>query len=846
MNEEIRYDNQKIVDVEISTEIRKAFLDYSMSVIVSRALPDVRDGLKPVHRRILYAMYKNGLYPTSPYRKCATTVGDVLGHYHPHGDASVYDAMVRLAQTFSMRHILVDGHGNFGSIDGDPPAAYRYTESRLSKTALKMLDDIKKDTVDWAPNFDDTENEPTVLPARFPNLLVNGSSGIAVGMATNIPPHNMREVVEGMCCLIDNPEAELEDIMQHIKGPDFPTAGIIMGAKGIREAYSTGRGKIYVRARAEIVETKGDRFKIVVTEIPYGVNKARLITRIADLVKEKRLEGVADIQDYSDRRGMHIEVTVKRDANAQVVLNNLYKLTDMQVTFGAILLALDDGVPKVMNLKQILEKYIVFQKDIIKRRTEFDLKKAQERAHILEGLAKAIDIVDDVIATIRACKGGQAEAKQAIMDKFGFDDPQASAIVAYRLGQLAGLEIEKIINELEDLHARIKDYLDILAHETRILDIIKEESREIAEKFGDERRTEISAFTGDVDDEDLIPVEDCILTLTERGYMKRQTVDTYRAQNRGGKGIMGMSRREEDYAKTMFACSTHDFVLIFTNKGKVFKMKGYQIPEASRTSKGMNVVNLLPLEQDETVSAMVKIPEEEDRAYLCMVTRNGIIKRTAINQYEHIRKSGIIAINLDEGDELCWVDITDGERELIVATHDGMAICFKESDARLIGRTARGVKAIQLKDGDYVVGFAVSVEGKQLLTVSETGYGRKSEFSDYRVQSRAGKGLINYRTAQFGKVAMIAPVDDENDVIMITTDGIVIRTHADQISDVKRPGKGVKVMRVNDGERIATLSIVDKYEEEEEVDGEAPQTDENGEETVQTPENGETEEPSAE
>ncbi|MBQ8981560.1 MAG: DNA gyrase subunit A [Eubacterium sp.] len=846
MNEEIRYDNQKIVDVEISTEIRKAFLDYSMSVIVSRALPDVRDGLKPVHRRILYAMYKNGLYPTSPYRKCATTVGDVLGHYHPHGDASVYDAMVRLAQTFSMRHILVDGHGNFGSIDGDPPAAYRYTESRLSKTALKMLDDIKKDTVDWAPNFDDTENEPTVLPARFPNLLVNGSSGIAVGMATNIPPHNMREVVEGMCCLIDNPEAELEDIMQHIKGPDFPTAGIIMGAKGIREAYSTGRGKIYVRARAEIVETKGDRFKIVVTEIPYGVNKARLITRIADLVKEKRLEGVADIQDYSDRRGMHIEVTVKRDANAQVVLNNLYKLTDMQVTFGAILLALDDGVPKVMNLKQILEKYIVFQKDIIKRRTEFDLKKAQERAHILEGLAKAIDIVDDVIATIRACKGGQAEAKQAIMDKFGFDDPQASAIVAYRLGQLAGLEIEKIINELDDLHARIKDYLDILAHETRILDIIKEESREIAEKFGDERRTEISAFTGDVDDEDLIPVEDCILTLTERGYMKRQTVDTYRAQNRGGKGIMGMSRREEDYAKTMFACSTHDFVLIFTNKGKVFKMKGYQIPEASRTSKGMNVVNLLPLEQDETVSAMVKIPEEEDRAYLCMVTRNGIIKRTAINQYEHIRKSGIIAINLDEGDELCWVDITDGERELIVATHDGMAICFKESDARLIGRTARGVKAIQLKDGDYVVGFAVSVEGKQLLTVSETGYGRKSEFSDYRVQSRAGKGLINYRTAQFGKVAMIAPVDDENDVIMITTDGIVIRTHADQISDVKRPGKGVKVMRVNDGERIATLSIVDKYEEEEEFDGEAPQTDENGEETVQTPENGETEEPSAE
>ena len=509
-----------------------------------------------------------------------------------------------------------------------------------------------------------------------------------------------------------------------------------------------------------------------------------------------------------------------------MVLNNLYKMTDMQVTFGAILLALDDGVPKVMNLKQILEKYIVFQKDIIRRRTLFDLKKAQERAHILEGLAKAIDIVDEVIATIRACRGGQSEAKQAIMDKFGFDDPQASAIVAYRLGQLAGLEIEKILNELDDLHAKIKDYTDILANEQRILDIIKAESREIADKYGDERRTEISAFTGDVDDEDLIPVEDCILTLTEKGYMKRQTVDTYRAQNRGGKGIMGMSRREEDYAKTMFACSTHDFVLIFTNRGKVFKLKGYQIPEASRTSKGMNVVNLLPLENGETVSAMVKIPKEEERAYLCMVTRGGVIKRTAIDQYTHIRKTGIIAINLDEGDELCWVDVTDGERQLVVATHDGMAISFMESDARLIGRTARGVRAIQLKEGDYVVGFAVAVAGKELLTVSETGYGRKSSYDDYRVQSRGGKGLINYRTEQFGKVAMIAPVDDENDVIMITTDGIVIRTHAEQISSFKRPSKGVRVMRVNDGERLATLSIVDKYEEEESEETELPEQSE--------------------
>lgn len=828
---EIRYDNQKIVDVEISTEIRKAFLDYSMSVIVQRALPDVRDGLKPVHRRILYAMYDNNLYPTNPYRKCATTVGEVLGHYHPHGDASVYDAMVRLAQSFSMRHPLVDGHGNFGSIDGDPPAAYRYTESRMSKISMKMVEDIKKDTVDFAPNFDDTGKEPTVLPARFPNLLVNGSSGIAVGMATNIPPHNMNEVIEGMCCLIDNPDAQLEDLMTYIKGPDFPTGGIIMGTRGIKEAYATGKGKIYVRAKAEIIETKGDRYKIVITEIPYGVNKARLITKIAELVKDKRLEGVADVQDYSDRRGMHIEVVVKRDANAQVVLNNLYKMTDMQVTFGAILLALDDGVPKILTLKEILEKYIVFQKDIVTRRTKFDLNKAQERAHILEGLAKAIDIVDEVIAAIRACKGGQAEAKQAIMDKFGFDEPQANAIVAYRLGQLAGLEIEKIMNELDELHERIKDFLDILAHEERINEIVKSEARAIGEKFGDERRTEISAFSGDVDDEDLIPVEECILTLTEKGYMKRQTVDTYKAQNRGGRGISGMSRREEDVAKTMFACSTHDFILLFTNKGKVFKMKGYEVPESSRTSKGMNVVNILPLENGEQISAMVKVPQEEDRTYLCMMTRNGIIKRTALSEYDHIRKTGIIAINLDEGDELSWVDITDGERNLIVATHDGMSICFRESDARLIGRTARGVKAITLSEGDYVVGFAVEREGYTLLTVSETGYGRKSEFGDYRIQSRGGKGLINYRASQYGKVAMIAPVCSDNDVIMISSDGIIIRTPADQISSFQRPSKGVKVMRVNDGERVATLSVVDKFEEEEDETAEdtSTETTENGE-----------------
>lgn len=834
-HDHIDYSNQKIIDVEISKEIRGAFLDYSMSVIVARALPDVRDGLKPVHRRILYAMYNTGLYPDKPYRKCATTVGEVLGHYHPHGDASVYDALVRMAQDFSLRHPLVDGHGNFGSVDGDPAAAYRYTEARMSKISLKMLDDIKKDTVNWVSNFDDTELEPEVLPTKFPCLLINGSSGIAVGMATNIPPHNMKEVAEGICCLIDNPDAQLEDIMQYIKGPDFPTYGIIMGSKGIKEAYSTGRGKIIIRARAEIIETKGDRYKIVVSELPYGVNKRRLIEKIADLCKEKRIEGIADIQDYTDRHGMHIEITIKRDANAQVVLNNLYKMTEMQSTFGVILLALDNGVPKILTLKEILHKYIKFQEEIITRRTRYYLRKAQEREHILEGLAKALDIVDDVIATIRACRGGQSEAKQAIMDKFGFDDPQAAAIVAYRLGQLAGLEIEKIMNELHELQEKIKDYNDILSNEYRVLEIIKTEIREVADKYGDERRTEISAFTGDVEDEDLIPVEDCILTLTEKGYIKRQTVDTYKAQNRGGKGIMGMSRREEDVAKNMFTCSTHDEILIFTNKGKVFKLKGYQIPEASRTSKGMNVINLLQIEQDERVTAMVKVPKDSESEYLCMVTRKGIIKRTALSQYDHIRKTGIIAINLDEGDELCWVELTDGERKLIVATHDGMSICFKESDARLIGRTARGVKAIQLDEGDYVVGFAVAVDDMQLLTVTETGYGRRSKFEDYRVQGRAGKGIINYYTDKYGKVAMIAPVMEENDVIMITSDGIVIRTHADQISSINRGGKGVKVMSVKDGEKVATIGIVERANDEDNSDEAQTETETEGSEKA--PEN---------
>ncbi|MCD7723878.1 MAG: DNA gyrase subunit A [Clostridiales bacterium] len=833
-NEEIvRYDNQKILDVEISSEVRTAFLDYSMSVIVQRALPDVRDGLKPVHRRILYTMYENNLYSDRAYRKCADTVGAVLGRYHPHGDASVYDAMVRLAQWFSMRYMLVDGHGNFGTIDGDPAAAYRYTESRMSKISMKMLSDIDKDTVDFSPNYDDRLKEPDVLPTRFPNLLVNGSSGIAVGMATKIPTHNLKEVIDGVNCLIDNPDATVDDLMQHIKGPDFPTAGIIMGTKGIRDAYATGRGKIYIRARAEIVEDKSDRFKIIITELPYQVNKAELIISIANLVKEKRIEGIADIKDYSNRKGMQIEILLKRDANAQVVLNNLYKYTQMQITFGAIMIALVNGAPKLLTLKEMLQNYIDFRKEIITRRTNFELKKMKERAHVLEGLARAIDIVDEIIATIRACKGGQAEAKQELINKFEFDEVQAAAIVAFRLGQLAGLEIEKILNELSELHEKIADCENILQNEARILDIIKIESQEIVDKFSDDRKTEIAAMAGSVDDEDLIPVEESILTLTNKGYMKRMTVDTYKAQNRGGRGIMGMSRREEDVAKTMFSCSSHDVIFIFTNKGKVFKKKAYEIPASSRTSKGINVVNLLPLEKDETVSTMVKIPTEKERQFLCMVTRRGVIKRTNISAYNNIRQNGIIAINLDEADELAYVEITDGRRKLVVATHDGKSICFDENDARLIGRTARGVRAIMLEEGDYVVGFAASLDGYTLLTVSETGYGRKSLFDDYRVQSRGGKGTINYKTEQYGKVAMIAPVREDEDVVMITSDGIVIRMHVDQISLFHRTSKGVKVMRINDGEKLATISVVERLEESNDAESDAGNATEKEDEATQ-------------
>ncbi len=815
-------EEQNIINVEINKEMRKSFLDYSMSVITARALPDVRDGLKPVHRRILYTMYENSLYPDKPHRKCADTVGSVLGRYHPHGDASVYDAMVRLAQDFSMRYVLVDGHGNFGSVDGDPPAAYRYTESRMSKIALEMLTNIDKDTVDFTTNYDDRLKEPTVLPSRYPNLLANGSTGIAVGMATNIPPHNLGELVDGICCVIDNPEAELDEIMQHIQGPDFPTSGIIMGRAGIRAAYATGRGKIALRGRAEIVENeKTGRFQIIITELPYQVNKARLIESIADLHKDKRIEGLSDINDYSSKRGggMRIVIDLKRDANPQVVLNQLYQMTQLQISYGIIQLALVNGEPKVLTLKQIIEEYIKFQCEIITRRTQYDLNKAQAREHILEGLARAIDIVDEIIATIRACKGGQAEAKVAIMEKFDFDDPQATAIVAFRLGQLAGLEIQKIIAERDELRIKIAEYLEILGSEARVKEILKDELSVIGKKFGDERRTEISNVLGEVDIEDLIAEEDCVFTLTKMGYIKRQPVETYQVQRRGGKGIKGMSRREEDYAESMFICSSHDYILFFTSEGKMYRLKGYEIPEGTRTSKGMNIVNILPITAEEKVTAMLRVPDfGEDKYFLCMATKNGVIKRTELDAYRNIRKSGIIAINLDEGDELRWVKLTDGEQNLMVATRKGMSICFNEKDARAIGRTARGVRAITLGDGDEVVGMVIFGDEGKVLTISEKGYGRRSDVSNYRVQNRGGKGLTNYHTEQYGEVCAIEMVDETQDIIMISSDGIIIRLPAEQVRECNRPSKGVILMKTKEGEKVVTISLAEHEEEMEETE----------------------------
>ena len=824
----------KLINVNIEREMKKSFLDYSMSVIVSRALPDVRDGLKPVHRRILYTMYENGLEPNKPYRKCADTVGSVLGKYHPHGDASVYDAMVRLAQDFSMRAPLVDGHGNFGSVDGDPPAAYRYTESRMSRMATKMLTDIDKDTVDFTGNYDDRLKEPVVLPSKYPNLLVNGSVGIAVGMATNIPPHNLRETVEAVCCLIDNPEATLDELMEHIKGPDFPTGGIIMGRAGIRAAYATGRAKLIVRSRAEIQEWKNDRYRIVVTEIPYMVNKARLIESIADLVKEKRVEGISDLRDESDREGLRIVIELKRDANAQVVLNQLYTYTQLQDTCGVIMLALVNGQPKILSLKEMLQNYIDFQREVIIRRTRFDLGKLREREHILEGLKIAQDNIDEVIRIIRSGKDDN-ENRPRLMERFGLSEIQANAILAMRLGRLSSLNREAIENELAEIRAKIAELEEVLGNMHLVDGIIKMEMREISEKFGDDRRTGIETISGEMDMEDLIPVEDRVITLTHFGYIKSQPVEAYKAQRRGGRGISGMTRRDEDYVESLFTVSTHDYILFFTDKGKVFRIKGYEIPESQRTARGTNIVNVLPLEQDEKVTTLIKLGGiiDEDGSYLTMVTKAGIIKRTRLSAYRNVRKSGLNAISLDEGDELKWVRLTGGEDELVVATKKGMAIHFKETDARELGRTARGVKAIELAEGDEVVGMEIVEEGKKLLTISAGGKGRRTEFDDYRIQQRGGKGLQNYKTDE---VAGIKAVADDDDIIAISSDGIIIRLSVAEVNVMQRGASGVKVMRlVSDESKVVSFTVAPKGDDEEEAEGESSEAENTEAPEAETP-----------
>ena len=806
---------ENLIQVDLREIMETSFLDYSMSVIVQRALPDVRDGLKPVHRRILYTMYENALWPEKAYRKCADTVGSVLGRYHPHGDASVYDALVRLAQDFSMRYMLIDGHGNFGSVDGDPPAAYRYTEARMSKLSVEMLKDIEKDTVDFSPNYDDRLKEPNVLPSHFPNILVNGSTGIAVGMATNIPPHNMGEVLDGVCAMVDNPDIDLDGLMQYIKGPDFPTGGIIMGRSGIRAAYGTGRGRIYVRARAEIVEKPNGRYQIVVTELPYQVNKARLIENIAELVKDKRIDGISNIDDHSDRNGMHIAIDIKREASPQLVLNHLYSLTQMQVTFGVIMLAIVDGQPKLLTLRDILQEYIKFQSEVVLRRTQFDLKKAQERAHILEGLMIALDFIDEVIAILRNSKS-IPEGKVALMERFGLDDVQAQAIVQMRLGQLTGLERTKLEEELAVLRLKIADFLDIIASEARRYGIIKDEAMERKKRFSDERRTEIAAISGEMDVEDLIPEEDCVLTLTNFGYVKRQTLDTYRTQRRGGRGISGMSRREEDVASELFIANSHDFVLFFSDRGRVYRLKCYEIPEGSRTSRGMNITNLLPLEPEERITSMLRVTKsEEEDHFLTMVTKNAVIKRVALSAFRNVRKNGLIALDLAEDDELSWVRLTSGSDDLLVATRFGKVIRFHEADVREMGRQARGVRAIRLAEGDVVVGMSVLRENGLVLTVSETGYGRLSNPEDYRLQHRGGMGILNYHVEKYGNVAAIKVVDLDDDIILIADDGVIIRIEAGSIRICARPSKGVRVMKVNEGSKVITMARAPHDDEEE-------------------------------
>ena len=817
---ELLFENQKIINVDIEKEMRTSFIDYAMSVIVARALPDVRDGLKPVHRRILYAMYEDNLTSDKPYRKSATTVGNVLGRYHPHGDASVYDAMVRMAQDFSLRYPLIDGHGNFGSVDGDPPAAYRYTEARMSKIAEELMEDIEKDTVQWNPNFDDKLKEPAVIPSAFPQLLVNGSSGIAVGMATNIPPHNLSEVIDGVCCLIDDPDAGLDKLGQFIKGPDFPTGAIILGRAGIKAAYSTGKGKITVRARTEIEEYKEGRFRIVISELPYQVNKARLVEHIADLHKEKRIEGITDIRDESDRQGMRVVIEMRKDINPQVMLNQLFKLTQMQENFSVNMLALVDNQPKILSLKECLKHYLDFRFDVIVNRTRYLLKKAQDRAHILEGLAIACDNIDEVIHIIR---NSYDNAKENLMNRFGISEIQAQSILEMQLRRLQGLEREKIENELNELRAKIADYNDILAKPERVYQIIREGLLEIKEKYGDERRTEISHVEDEIDIEDLIEEKQCVYTMTRMGYIKRLPVSTYRSQRRGGRGITGLTTREEDIADTMFTASSHDQILFFTNKGRMHRLKGYQIPESSRTGKGMNMVNLLQIEGDEKVTSMIPISGFEEDKYVFLVTRMGTVKRISMPMLQTARKAGIRAIGLEEGDALVSVLITGGDDHIVIATANGAAIRFHEDEVRPMGREAFGVRGIKLRAGDWVVGADKQSAGAFLLTVTEKGYGKLTPVEEYTAHHRASSGMTAHNlTEKTGKLVAIRVVNFEDDLLVMTSEGVVIRMAAGSIRICGRASQGVILVKVGEGGYVIDVALTEKEEEEPAESGAAP------------------------
>ncbi len=834
--EEIRYPDQKIVESPLVPEMEKSYIEYAMSVIVGRALPDVRDGLKPVHRRILYAMYEDNLTYDHAFRKCATAVGDVLGRYHPHGDASVYDALVRLAQDFSMRYVLVDGHGNFGSVDGDPPAAYRYTEARLARMADEMLRDIEKDTVDWDPNFDETRKEPKVLPSRFPNLLVNGSAGIAVGMATNIPPHNLREVIGAVICVLDNPEATLADLMQYVKGPDFPTKGIIMGRSGIRQAYATGRGRVVIRARHEFEEFGKDRTRIVITEIPYQVNKRMLIKNMAEQVEDKRLEGISDIRDESDRNGMRIVIELKRDANPQVVLNRLFAQTQLQTTFAINMLALVevDGKlqPRILSLRHILDQYVAFQEQVIVRRTRYDLKKAQERAHLLEGLLIAQDNIDEVIKIIRS---SYDDAKDNLMARFGLDDIQAQAICDMRLIALQGLNREKLENEYKELEEKIAWYQKVLSDEGLVRQILKEELTAIADKYGDDRITEIQDVEDEIDIEDLIEEEECVFTLTQAGYIKRTPVSEYTAQSKGGMGKKGITTREEDVVTDLFTASTHDYLFFFTDTGKVYRKKGYQIPESGKTAKGTNIVNILQVEQGEKIQTMIHTRElDNENLFLVMVTRNGTVKRLPVSTLKNIRASGIRALRMDEGDQLISVRETDGTRKILIATHDGQAICFDENDVRPMGRDAMGVRGIRLREGDYVVGAARARAGKTVLSITENGYGKRTPVEEYRITGRGGLGIRNYAvTEKTGGVVGIKVVDGSEDLLLVTQGGILIRTAVDNIRTAGRSTQGVIVMRFKEeGDQVIAMALTDH--EDQSADEVSTDTAAPVEETAQT------------